>query len=176
MCVADRPMRAPLLYWSLVAQSRDNWELLLLDQSEDGRAGAFIGLGATQVRVPRHGDWGQTEKERAARELATGDVLLFPPDDAYYVPSALARITTAMADADLVLFGWLYGGQGYRPMPPVPAVGHVDVGGFAVRRSTFLAHGWPSKAQTGDGELVVSLAQTPGVRLALVPDILYVQN
>lgn len=186
ICVADRPERLPLLAWSLAAQSHPDWELVVLDQTEQRQAVRYLEdlpLGpltdrVTVMRVPRQGDWGQTEKEAAARSpRVTGDVLMFPADDAYYVPIALERLVRALEHgADLALCGWVYDLMGYRPMPPTPAIGHVDVGGFAVRRSTFLAHGWPSKGQTGDGELVVSLASTPGVRVALVPETLYVKN
>lgn len=177
--VADRPERLPLLYWSLVAQTHQAWELLVLDQSDEGGVERNVGVRDARVRVmrvERRGDWGQSAKEHAAESRATGDAVMFPNDDAYYVPIALAAMVRQLeAGADLVLCGWLYDLMGYVPMPPRPAVGHVDVGGFMVRRTTFLAHGWPSKAQTGDGELVLSLIAA-GARVATCPGTLYVKN
>ena len=186
ICVADRPERLPVLVWSLHAQTHRDWELLILDQTHDGSAMLYLdrtelprSLEAriTRQRIERLGDWGQYAKERATHQAAvTGDAFLFPADDAYYVPSALATFVAALEDdADLALCGWLYDLKGYAPMPPTPAVGHVDVGGFMVRRNAFLVHGWPDKSQTGDGQLVIGLLQA-GARLAMVPEVLYVKS
>jgi len=182
ICVADRAERLPLLVWSLIAQTHQDWELLVLDQS--GQAPGVLQYVLlpdhvhARVRlwsVERIGDWGQAAKEMAGQSLAQGDVLMFPADDAYYVPTALTRMVEAIeAGSDLALCGWLYDLFGYAPMPPTPAVGHVDVGGFAVRRATFLEHGWPSKGQTGDGELVVSLASR--YKVARLPEVLYAKS
>jgi hypothetical protein len=183
LCVADRPMRLPLLVWSLMAQTHTDWELLILDQSERGYAAWYLGALLEQesriktVFVTRRGDWGYVEKLAAARELATGDVLMFPQDDAYYTPNALAEFVSALErGADLALCGWLYDLFGYQPMPPCPNVGRVDVGGFMVRRSTFLEHGWPDgDAQTMDGRFIERLVAS-GVRWESCPGILYVRN
>jgi hypothetical protein len=182
ICVADRAERLPLLVWSLIAQTHQDWTLLVLDQSTE-YPGVFRYVTVPpaykdRVRIDRvHmvGDWGQSAKEQAAH-LVDGDAVMFPADDAYYVPTALETMAAELdAGADLALCGWLYRLMGYAPMPPCPAVGHVDVGGFMVRRSTFLKHGWPSKGQTGDGELVVGLAES-GARVALSRGVAYVQN
>lgn len=186
ICVSDRPERLPLLVWSLIAQTHQDWELFVLDQS--GAEGDEPGVRqyipwlpgrvfdrVTFAKVRRVGDWGQTMKEQAAKRLATGDLLMFPADDAYYTPTALAEMVKVVEQgADLALCGWLYDLMGYHPMPPTPAVGHVDVGGFAVRRSVFLEHGWPSKEQTGDGELVVSLAAKH--KVGLIHGVHYVKT
>jgi hypothetical protein len=179
LCLADRWDRLPVLVWSLLAQTHQDWELLVLNQSgADVMRGCHV--GDTRVRefhVPRIGDWGQSAKEQAALAHATGDAFMFPNDDAYYVPIALQRMVEALErGADLALCGWLYDLPGYVPMPPCPAVGHVDVGGFMVRRQAFEAHGWPRKGQTGDGELVVSLAARPGTKVELCPQVLYCKN
>lgn len=186
ICVADRPERLPLLVWSVIAQTHQDWELFVLDQSEsdpyEPGVRRYISVLPDRVsskvrviRVSRVGDWGQTVKEQAAKRYATGDVLMFPADDAYYTPTALSEmVKTIEQGADLALCGWLYDLMGYLPMPPTPAVGHVDVGGFAVKRSIFLDHGWPSKSQTGDGELVVSLASKH--RTGLIPGVHYVKS
>lgn len=182
ICVADRPERLPLLVWSLHAQTHRDWSLSVLDQSADHGVARYLedlppDLQARISYVPimREGDWGQSAKEGAAQQ-STADALMFPADDAYYVPSALEQFTHALErGADVVLCGWLYDLFGYAPMPPTPAVGLVDVGGFMVRRETFLQHGWPSKQQTGDGELVLGLLNS-GARLGKVYSVLYVKS
>lgn len=186
ICLADRPARLPLFWWALLAQTYTAWELLILDQTDD--AGATVhsvaawemavarGHRVDVLPVERVGDWGQSAKERAALEWARGDALLFPNDDAYYVPTALEMLVGALRDGhDLALCGWLYDLLGYVPMPADPTVGRVDVGGFLVRRDLFARTGWPNKGQTGDGELVRGFLEA-GARVARLPQTLYVKN
>jgi hypothetical protein len=181
ICAADRAKRLPVLVWSLIAQTHTDWELLILDQSANGCVAYHVRDLRTDARVrvrvvPKRGDWGYSEKAIAARDMATGEALLFPQDDAYYVPIALEAMSGEIAlGADLALCGWLYPLFGYAPMPPNPRVGHVDVGGFMVRRETFLAHGWPDDSHEADGKLVERLVAS-GVRVATCPEILYAAN
>jgi hypothetical protein len=181
ICVADRPLRLPLLVWSLIAQTHEDWQLIILDQSANGCVTHHVSSlkhdkRIVVRRVERHGDWGYHEKAKAARELASGEALMFPQDDSYYTPTALARLSAEIErGADLALCGWLYDLFGYLPMPPNPRVGHVDVGGFMVRRSTFLEHGWPDGTQTADGLFIERLVAS-GVRTALCQGTLFVRN
>lgn len=182
ICVADRPDRLPLLVWSLIAQTHRDWELIILDQSERGdvarhcsSAFELPGRAISVVQTERVGDWGYTAKQGAAKALASGDALLFPQDDAYYVPTALATLVASIqSGAAIALCGWLYDLFGFAPMPPVPAIGHVDVGGFMVRREVFLADGWPSTRQTADGEFVEALVAS-GATVGTCPGVLYVR-
>jgi hypothetical protein len=116
-------------------------------------------------------------KQEAARRWATGEAFIFPQDDAYYVPTALAEMVAALerdSGGDLALCGWLYDLLGFAPMPPNPRVGHVDVGGFLVRRETFLATGWPDSSQTADGKFIEGAARS-GARVVGCPGVLYVR-
>lgn len=186
ICVADRPDRLPCLYWSLVAQTYKDWELIVMDQTDtyddsvtynipiDHRVGIHM---PPCLKVHRYGDWGQTAKEKAAAGLARGDVLMFPADDSYYVPTALSVMLNCIVslNADLVVCGWIYDHLGYRAMPPCIAEGYVDVGGFMVRRETFLKVGWRDKGQTGDYTLLSDIVES-GATVAYEPSILYVKN
>lgn len=178
ICVSDRPERLPCLYWSLVAQTHEDWLLVVLDQT-----GWSVGqhLPSDHGRVLYHSvrdrrDWGQTEKEKAVSWTAS-DALMFPADDAYYVPTALASMVESLEHngTDIVLCGWLYDHLGYIPMPPQLAKGYVDVGGFMVRRETFLKTGWRDKGQTGDFTLLEDMVKA-GAKISTVPNILYVKN
>lgn len=185
ICLADRPSRLPCLVWSLIAQTHSDWELIILDQSQgDDPVDAMIttlpspGIAAKIRYVPceYHGDWGQTVKEEAARELAMGELLMFPNDDAYYVPIALETLqNTICAGADIALCSWLYDGMGYIKMPPSSLEGHVDVGGFMIRRDLFLEVGWPDKSQTGDAKLLAACIAAGG-RVGAHNGVLYVKN
>lgn len=183
ICISDRPDRLPLLMWSLIAQTHTDWELIVLDQSHDERGVdrmiqvlPDISNIIRVVKCDRNGDWGQTAKEQAAKGMATGDVLMFPNDDAYYVPIALAELTRVIeSGADIAVCGWLYDQMGYTPMPPSTMVGHVDVGGFMLRRETFLRVGWPDKSQTGDAKLIAACIRAGG-RVGATSRVLYVKN
>jgi hypothetical protein len=183
ICVADRPERLPCLVWSLIAQTHKEWELLVLDQSDDGNVTKHLGSAlaasgnriATE-RVARVGDWGQSMKEHYAKSWGCGDALMFPSDDAYYMPPALAEMGAALDyGSDLAVCGWVYDIPGYVPMPPAVTVGRVDVGGFMVRRSVFQRIGWPCKEQTGDGYFVEACVSR-GANVAFCPSTLYVKN
>jgi hypothetical protein len=117
IALADRPERLPVLVWSLMAQTHQAWELVVLNQSGasdvDRQCGGWKEAAGPRrvqvVDVPRVGDWGQTQKEWAAQTWAHGDVLMFPNDDAYYVPTALATLVESLqAGNDLAVCGWLY--------------------------------------------------------------------
>lgn len=182
VCIADRADRLPGLVWSLVAQTHVDWELIVLDQGNGDVARHLRGwlASCTQmvriVKVAHEGDWGQTAKNAAARELATGDVLMFPNDDAYYVPVALAAMTGMVEQgADLVVCGWLYDQMGYYAMPPSVAEGRVDVGGFMVTREAFNKVEWNDRSQVGDAKLIAALIAS-GARLGKYDRVLYVKN
>lgn len=185
VCIADRPFRLPLLVWSLIAQTYTDWELIVLDQSHDDRGvDCMIPIVPSSddvfkirvVKCERYGDWGQAAKEAAAKDMADGELLMFPNDDAYYTPTALSDLVDVINQgADLALCGWLYDQMGYVAMPPSTMVGHVDVGGFMVRRDLFLKVGWPDKSQTGDAKLIAALIRAGG-RVGATPRVLYVKN
>lgn len=185
ICIADRPERLPLLVWSLIAQTYDDWELIVLDQSHDERGvDRLIPIvpkpeDVFRIRVvkcDRNGDWGQKAKESAAKDMAQGQVLMFPNDDAYYVPTALESLVKIMQQgADIAVCGWLYDLMGYVAMPPSTMVGHVDVGGFMLRRDLFLRVGWPDKSQTGDAKLIAACIKAGG-RVGASSKVLYVKN
>lgn len=184
ICIADRPDRLPLLVWSLVAQTHTDWELVIIDQTpKDSTAiDCMIGVLPTEVvnriraiRYRRVGDWGQTAKENAAM-AADGDAFMFPNDDAYYVPTALAEMVKRLElGCDLAICGWLYDFMGYVPMMPSVREGYIDVGGFMVRAKLFKKVGWPNKGQTGDAKLVAALIEAGGV-VGTCMGTLYVKN
>lgn len=182
ICVADRPERLPCLYWSLVAQTHKDWEFIILDQSYEGNITTmFQSMYMNDDRcqayaVGNHRDWGQTEKEKAAIEIAKGDVLIFPADDSYYIPVALEKMVRHIeSGADVVVCGWLYDILGYRPMPPSIVQGHVDIGGFMMKRRTFLDVGWRDKSQVGDHTLLTDILRN-GASMTFENAILYVKN
>jgi hypothetical protein len=180
VCASDRPDSLPLLYWSLVAQTHKDWELLVMDQSYHGNVDVNIDRMEDNriqyYRGLREGDWGQTIKELAATSVATGDALMFPADDAYYLPTALATMAGYIGQGHkLVICGWLYDKMNYSPMPPHLAQGYIDVGGFMVSTELFRQVGWRDKSQTGDFTLISDLAKAAGSYISH-SGVLYVKN
>lgn len=161
-------------------QTVADWELLLLEQRCE--ATAEISWADPRIRrdqVHDWRDWGQTEKARAVDRVA-GTYVGFPNDDAYYAPRYLELMLAAAAAAvaDLVICDWVSAGDAGQPYAryfAATATGHIDVGGFLVRRSLMQTHGWPDRGPTGDGALVESLVRQ-GARVAKVPAVLYVKN
>lgn len=185
--LADRPQALRVLLAALEAQTEPAWEAIILNQSDPDSSLITTAYASHYTcrperlsyrRVVRHGDWGQTEKF-AAVAAARGEFVGFPNDDAYYCPAYLERMVQMAREADLVYCDWVscsdLGRDTYVPMVAAPVVGHVDVGGFLVRRSVLLAHGWPDRGPTGDGLLIESLVRS-GARHQRVPGCLYVKN
>ena len=187
ICLADRPERLPCLYWSLVAQTHTDWELIVLDQSDSMKVGfggvmknmpnTFDPEKVRVIKVDRRGDWGQSVKHTTAQTLALGEAFLFPNDDAYYVPRALELMSNEIIvdGAGLVVCGWLYDTVGYYPMWPHIAAGYLDIGGFMVTRRAFAMADWSDKGHEGDINMVKSVVDAK-VKVSLISNVLYVKN
>lgn len=182
-------MKLRVLLACLRVQTHEDWQAVVLDQGAPEVASEIIReLGDARVGwypVQRREDWGQAEKFAAA-ERATSEWVGFPQDDAYYCPRYFELMLAAAHDyqthgarlTDLVYCDWVSDrnlGRPYAPFTVAPRVGHIDVGGFLVRRETLIAHGWPDKGPTGDGLLIESLVKS-GVRHVRVPACLYTKN
>ena len=192
VCLSDRPMALPLLLQALALQTMPDFECWVLDQSErpdffeDGEPSdprIWAAVGRMQDRrfrykpVQRIGDWGQTVKAWAAGSLARSEWICFPNDDAYYVPGFFERMLDA-ADRqglDLVYCDWIFDKFGYVHYEGKPVVGHIDVGGFLVKRSVLEAVGWQDKSSVGDGKLIEAIVEA-GYRHGKASGVLYVKN
>lgn len=179
----NRPHLLRGLLASLQAQTLTNWECLVMDEgyAEHHEAAHII----TQFGDPRithypcgpfRNDW-HAEAKNLGAAMASGRWFVFPADDAYYVPTAFA-VMTATAEArgwSLVYCDWLYNQMGYVPWRVLSRVGHIDVGGFLVRRATWLDHPWTQRSQTADGEWIEQLVLA-GVPHGSAPGVCYVKN
>lgn len=184
LCIlSDRPAHLHVLLGCLRLQTWAAWQAIVLDQTPDGRCRDEVAL-AHDARlewrqVPYRGDWGQGEKFAAAQSVQA-EFVGVPNDDSYYCPRYLELMMAhAVAErADLVYCDWVSAwdaGRPYIPYTARPQIGQIDVGGFLVRRTLLLSHGWPDRGPTGDGVLVESLVRH-GARVAHVPATLYVKN
>lgn len=187
ICLSDRPLSLAVFLSALQVQSRRDWEAIVLDQTEGDDVSRVVAAAVDRAgdsriswrRVPRRGDWGQMEKWTATAG-ARGDWVGFPNDDAYYCPRYLELMLARgeAAGAELVFCNWVSAADGplaYSPYVGWPRTGHIDVGGFLVRRARLLSHGWPDRGPTGDGALVEGLVRS-GAAPCHVPATLYVKN
>jgi glycosyltransferase involved in cell wall biosynthesis len=181
ICAAfNRPHVLPVLLHCLRAQTHQDWECLVMDESPD-RINLPVVKSLNDYRIRhvacgRFNDWGQTVKRMGA-EMSRGDILGFPNDDAYYTPTYLERMagTLRQEQLGLVSCDWLFDIMGYVPWNAQPVVGHIDIGGFLVTRDAMCLVPWTGSHQTADGEWVQQLVAA-GVRYGKAPGVLYVKN
>lgn len=108
---------------SLVAQTSQDFELIIVDQNPDDRLQAHVrfardtGLQVKHLRLDR-------PNLSAARNLgigeARGDVIAFPDDDCWYEPEVVATVMTALAsqaDWTGVVAQWVEQAESHGGMP-----------------------------------------------------------
>lgn len=87
------------LFDSLLAQGRQDLEVIVVDQNEDDRLGAIEAAYASRLRVRRLRS--AIRNANNARNLglrhARGEIVTFPDDDCLYPPGVLDRVDAAFA-------------------------------------------------------------------------------
>jgi hypothetical protein len=188
ICTSDRPNHLRHLIACLRVQTNANWELIVLDQTPRAACLPPVteveALGETRVfyeHVPRVGDFGQSMKMAYTR-FARGEFVCLPNDDAYYVPSFIDQMlwTARSCKYDLVTCGWLWSSADnttpYRPMAGEPRFGHIDIGGYIMKREALIADGWTVTGEGGDGYLAERIAARVPHGPVPAGHILYVHN
>jgi glycosyltransferase involved in cell wall biosynthesis len=186
--ISDRPKALPVLLHSLINQTREDWECIVLDQSESDKVAVamsdnslLVDSRVWHVRVERRGDWGYAERDRIARRDTSSPVLCFPCDDAYYAPPFVEAMLAPFAQGCALTYcDWIFDKFGYVSYTGAPQVGWVDVGGFMVSREAYLdVGGFPAHdgdLSTAEGQLVERVVATKRFRHRRVPHHLYVKN
>jgi glycosyltransferase involved in cell wall biosynthesis len=183
--MSDRPNSLRVLIACLRVQTNPSWELLVLDQTERGDCLAPVQeaekLGERRVfwyHVKRYEDLGQTVKFEACRDLARGEYVCFPLDDAYYIPIFVEGMIhhSRLNNWDLILCNFLFDVFLYKPFDAAPVIGRVDVGGFIVKKKCVIDDGWPNRVGNGDGLLVERLAKKYPNGKVPEDTVLYVKN
>jgi hypothetical protein len=182
-----RPVHLMGLLSSLIVQTNENWEAIIASEAKSVEdISAIQNLiemvdddRITYYSSPRHhGDWHQTVKKRRAN-TANGIMLCFPNDDVYYAPTFVEMVMYSVRAYgwDLVYCDWLNPEFGYTVHGAAPAVGHIDVGGFAVSERVWhqTKEFWQCGSQTADGEYIEAVVRA-GFRHGKTPGVLYVKN
>lgn len=82
---------------TLVAQEKDDFEIILVDQNADERLAGLVAaygerLAITHLRIPRRNS---SVARNAGLPHCRGDIVGFPDDDCLYLPDTLARVVEA---------------------------------------------------------------------------------
>jgi glycosyltransferase involved in cell wall biosynthesis len=173
------PDKLTCLLYSLKVQTFADFEVLVADNSTEpemlGRDQAIV-AGMRDARF-RHCATGPSDCYYAADKLAKearGDYLAFPSDDNYYVPGFLEVMLRQRAD--LIYCDMIYDPRYTGTWAQVdvhPTAGHIDKGGFLLRKSQFTR--FPADRTWADGLLVEELMGR-GVSHAKAPGVLWVHN
>lgn len=178
----------PCCLWSLRAQTDQDFEVIIADNSETMKMRTAI-YDAAKAIFPRvrYVACSQPECFHAANlvaQEARGEFLCFPSDDSYYMPVFGEEMLRAASDADFVMCHMVYDGRcgqgGYRSIPQQPKRFWCDKTGFIIRRDKF--PGFPNIVVKGnrmemsaDGEMA-ELLVSQGVSWKVIPDVLCVHN
>ena len=115
--------------------------------------------------------------------LATGKFLCFPSEEDYYTPVFARKLLdhARRYKLHLVYCDSLYDSRyigSYEVMRVQPIIGHIDKGGFLLRRNLFNGFpGTPDEAVASlcDGYLVEKL-RAEGISFGKIPEVLWVHN
>ena len=174
----NRPIHLRSFVISLALQTYRDFEVIVMDEAQDEKTKKLNKKFCKELKVKYHqcpdfNDWGQTAKEKAL-DFVKGEYVMFPNDDAYYVPTALEVMVKGMEGSDMVYCDWLFDNQGYNKIEVQPKVGRIDVGGFMTKTKIVKELGWKDKGNEGDGKLIEAIANK--YKHKKVEGVLYVKN
>lgn len=143
----------------LKEQTSQDYEVVICDE---GNNYWLDPLGWKVYRRESAEDWHYTAKNEAvASGIAEGDFYCFPQDDARYRPDFVELMQPP--GSKLNLCSWVWHDQPCEPtMPPAPALGQVDVGGFTVHRDAWVGFDVLKYRELCDGQAVQHVAQRWG--------------
>lgn len=188
----ERPAALRTCLSSIVQQTEQNWEVIVVDNSPD--AGTCIvneqvtkmsnriryeAVGAMTMVTGQIHERSLYKATDIGVDLATSDWLVFPNDDSYYCPWFLERMLSAalMNAWDLVYCDLIAGGPGgHWLLQARPKLCCIDKTNIMLRRSRYI--GWPDAGTDyaqADGLMIEQLVKS-GVRHGRVDQALAVHN
>ena len=177
---------------SWINQSADNWRLTVI---HDGPSTDFEkAMQPLTQQMPkkikyfctesRFNDYGHSLRQIGI-EQATGDYLLLTNADNYFVPKAMEILTTAMGDADVIVFDMVHSHHrpGGRDLPAYSyfetfyARNAIDISAAIVRTKFAQKVGFRDKGYAGDATYFEDVLQECGpIAICKLPHILFVHN
>lgn len=158
-------------------QTYKNHEIIIVDESEGTDISDKYEGYLDYYKEKFHGDWGQSIKETAGKELAIGEVLCFPNADAYYTPTFLATMMKPHNEgtAEVTYCNYLRHHNNYEFTEAKIELGRTGIVNFLINKELFNRIGWNDKGPCGDYGLMKD-AKNAGARFVKVPGVLCVNN
>lgn len=195
VCVSyKRYANIPVLIHSLLAQTLQNFKLIVLHDGYDeqihqilsefkDRNPGVIDFAFSEVR---YNDWGHTLRDIGI-QMADTEYLLITNDDNYYCPVFVENMFSALQanQADIVMCDMIHSHNqpGGRHQPPyslfqtAPQRCSMDIGCFIARTALAKKVGFRDKGHDADATYFEDLIMAqPGIRIAKVPQVLFVHN
>lgn len=145
----------------LEEQTMKDYEVIILDESEESYGEKYSGGKITTIRCKHHHDWGYTSRENMVR-VAKADWLYMPNDDHVFLhPEFFHKMLEGGELASLVLCDFVNKNHGVISCDS--KVCRVDIGSFFVRKDVFKEKGFADKTKFGDGKFVESVAKDNNV-------------
>lgn len=174
---------------SVLGQTHENWELILVDDASTSSAtkSELQAIGTTDQRITvvfLENNLGIAGATNHGASLATKSHLVFLDHDDLLARSALSWLASAAEEADLIYTDEdkvSEEGQHHSPffkpdwsprlLLSVNYINHIT----CVRRTTFVEAGGlrPGFDGVQDHDLLLRLAETPGLRVVHIPNLLY---
>lgn len=131
----------------------------------------------TELNGP-HGDWGNTARNIALRELREEWVVMTGHDN-YYVPTFVEQFLRGVdsPDVNFVYCNMTHDHNGYvNPVYSKIQLGYIDMGNFMTRSKYSSQLTINSKSQTADGEFAIEYVNKFGGSIKKIEKFLYVHN
>ena len=183
LAIATYEQRAELacLLFSLVAQTYENWEAVVVHDGPGPTAREVVALvNDSRVRLietpERRGHYGHPWRELGI-DACTGDYLGLSNGDNYYVPVYFEWMLHELATrgAEFAYCDWVHSHFEWRAMQAEPVRWKIDLGGWIVRAGLAKTTPWPGLAFDSDGDYVEALVKKAS-GVVHIPRSLFVHN
>jgi glycosyltransferase involved in cell wall biosynthesis len=175
----------PILIPSLMLQTHENWECILLHDGPDAINLSRIVNDFADARVKlvysdrRHNDWGHSLREKGLNFIsARSDFVIHTNADNYYVPGALAEMLPGFQDGIIAVHcDMLHNYWKWKPISTTLNFGQIDTGCVMYRTGIAAEFGWKSVRKDADWDLIEEVIKKYGRNaFAHIPQILCVHN
>ena len=195
VCVAyRRPQSIQVLMHCFLAQTSQNFHLLVIHDGPDDEMAALLGEYTSHYpdRIEclfteeRYNDFGHSLRQLGLEQVNTPYVL-FTNDDNYYVPIFIETVLRVISEdnADIVLYDVVHSHENagdtiappYSVLVTEPRMNRFDVGAGVFRTEVARAVGWQSRGFSADGVFIEDiLASKPDLTISKVDQVLFVHN
>jgi glycosyltransferase involved in cell wall biosynthesis len=160
----------PPLPTAMIAQTYQNWELLLAHDGPNEWYEKYIEvLDDPRIHLlfteHRYNDYGHSLRDMAFKYLSPeSEYLVVTNGDNYYCPSFLQKMVDACGDKDFAWCDLLHNYIDHKVMVSKLNFSEIDCGNFMCRTSLAKKVGWQSRMHAADWEFICSVISLAGGR------------